>query len=681
MKHLFTCYLLYWITLQTAWGQDVSYLQSFEVNFNKTTDLALQRKMLLGLHDSVKKVITNGENIKLNKMYDDFCKKLITDISANPTQRKLLPLAHLNMSSLHFYKDGKIRLEYAYKALDEAKRQDDKFVIRKALQTISSYLVSYSLHDQALPYLLQEEQALKAESPNKVPHDYSSTVNTIAMCYQKIKNYEKAAAYFEKCLQSAEIAKDTAWIGLAYGNMATMYWEQKNYTRALAYLRLDVKYSLLTKNIGSAINAWIAIAQIQQTLGEGKKGSQAMDSAWALLATIPQKDVNHLVYAIPLYKSAYKFYKENKEFEKLPMYADSLLSFFERQIESKYNQDLSKIHAQYNVKIKEQEVQSLKKEKSTERRILYLMVVIALFVIAFAVTLFMNNRKQLKINALLNEKQEEIESQNEELNAQKELLAFQNEALQNLNSTKDKLFSIVSHDFRSPLNALKATTYLMSKEDISLEEIKDLTLQAKNQINHTSYFLENLLFWAKSQFKGFQIEAESFDLAEVLQENLTLVLPQAEQKGVNLAYQAQAQALVLADHNMIRLVVRNLLSNAVKYCRQGDTIQLSYQIDNEQVTVSIQDTGIGMNAEQLKTVFTPHVASTYGTNNEKGAGLGLMLCKDFVERNAGKIWVESEAGKGSTFFFTLPIAQTENTDTADGFWVERLENGGTLYRL
>jgi two-component system, sensor histidine kinase and response regulator len=164
-------------------------------------------------------------------------------------------------------------------------------------------------------------------------------------------------------------------------------------------------------------------------------------------------------------------------------------------------------------------------------------------------------------------------------------------------------------------------------------------------------------------------------------QNLTLVLPQAEQKGVNLAYQAQAQALVLADHNMIRLVVRNLLSNAIKYCKQGETIRLSYQTDNAQVTVSIQDTGIGMNVEQLKTVFTSHVASTYGTNNEKGAGLGLMLCKDFVERNAGKIWVESEAGKGSTFFFTLPIAQTENTDTEDSFWVERLESGGTLYRL
>jgi hypothetical protein len=349
-------------------------------------------------------------------------------------------------------------------------------------------------------------------------------MNTIAMAYQKIGNLSKAFVYYEKCLQAAQVHEHTAWIGLAYGNMAMAHAEQKNYSLALDYLKKDVKYSLASKNIGSALMAWVGIAQMYQKLGENEKGSQAMDSAWTLLAAIPPKDVKSTVNMVALYKSAYKFYKENKEFEKLPVYADSLMSFFENETKSKHNADLKKIQAQYNVKLKEQEVQVLQRQKTTERRILYLLIVIALFVVAFAVNLFMNNRKQLKTNTLLQENKEEIESQNEELNIQKEQLAIQNETLQQLNETKNKLFSIVSHDFRSPLNALKATTYLMSKEDITLPEIKELTLQAKNQIHNTSYFLENLLFWAKSQFKGFQFDIERIILSDVLQENVNLIL-------------------------------------------------------------------------------------------------------------------------------------------------------------
>jgi signal transduction histidine kinase len=221
----------------------------------------------------------------------------------------------------------------------------------------------------------------------------------------------------------------------------------------------------------------------------------------------------------------------------------------------------------------------------------------------------------------------------------------------------------------------------MSSEGISPEEVKELTANVKTQINHTSYFLENLLFWAKSQLKGFNISPEVFDLQNIVQENIELASPQASQKKIALECKTATPVLVLADKNMVHLIIRNLLSNALKYCKEGDYVRLAYQNRQADVLVTIEDSGLGMTAEQLQGIFTPHTASTYGTNNEKGAGLGLLLCKDFIERNAGKIWVESEAGKGSTFFFTLPTAETENPYPAEGFLVEQLENGSALYRL
>jgi two-component system, sensor histidine kinase and response regulator len=674
--------LLWGAMAQPAIAQYQAYLAKFHRDFEQSQKTDKKVELLKILLDSIGRATDDVDNVARYKAYLTFVEKFTKRILANPQQQKFLPMAYLAMSSLYRYRDKKLQLEYAYKALEEAKRQHDAFAIRDALSTIASYLYNSGLYDEAIPYMVEREQFLQKDTSNKNPRDYISHLNTMALAYQKTKNYTKAVEYFEKCLQSANQAKDTAWVGLAYGNMAMMHVEEKKYENALAYLKLDAKYSILSKNMGSATHAWMAIANIYQKLGERKKASQCMDTAWALVATIPKEHVKFTLDMVSVYKTAYKFYKENKEFEKLPMYADSLLSFFEKETKSKYNQDLRKIYAQYNVKLKEQDIQNLQQQKNAERWILYLVALVAIAVVALAVVLFKNNRKQLKINTLLNEKQEEIETQNEELNTQKEQLAYQNDTLQQLNATKDKLFSIVSHDFRSPLNALKSTAYLMSREDISPAEVRELTTNVTTQINHTSYFLENLLFWAKSQLKGFRIEAEKFDLQELVQENIELAYPQAEQKKIVLEAQNAETVWIMADKNMTRLVLRNLLSNALKYCRQGDRVTLAYQSRQVDVLVTIQDSGLGMTAEQMHAIFTPYTSSTYGTNQEKGAGLGLLLCKDFVERNGGEIWAESEAGKGSTFYFTLPLAREDNAPPQlDGFAVKDLENGGRLYKL
>ena len=502
----------------------------------------------------------------------------------------------------------------------------------------------------------------------------------MASMYLEQKNYVTSERFYDKAIRYAETVKDTTWLGLAHGNKSLLYIATNDHKKAKACLDMDIRCSLKMGNVQSAVHAYFAILKMAIQTKDYAQGNQALDNAWRL---IPQMhDGDKIAKMESFYKQSYNFYVESKQFEKAIFYNEKRLELLFKSNQDKHDQELQKIQSKYNVKFKDQEITLLQRQKNAERWILYLVMLVALAVVALAVVLFRNNRKQLKTNTLLKEKQEEIETQNEELNTQKEQLAYQNEALQQLNTTKDKLFSIVSHDFRSPLNALKSTAYLMSREGISPTEVKELTTNVTTQINHTSYFLENLLFWAKSQLKGFRIEAEKFDLQELVQENIELAYPQAEQKKIILEAQNTEKVWVMADKNMTRLVLRNLLSNALKYSRQADHVTLAYQCRQADVLITIQDSGLGMNAEQMHTIFTPHTSSTYGTNQEKGAGLGLLLCKDFVERNGGEIWAESEAGKGSTFYFTLPLATAyETPHTTEEFLVEKLADGAKRYRL
>jgi signal transduction histidine kinase/Flp pilus assembly protein TadD len=679
MKPAFFIIIFHFLS-QAVWAQYRTYIVQIKQRFEKASTLEQKSTIILSVTDSIKNGIAKDHTpIEKQHAYLDLC----YFFEKRATNEKLLPEVYTLFTHFYFQQgDGHKHLEYAYKVVDYGKKHDKIPLVYDAYNYISNFYYGSGQHEDALPILLEAEKIIEGNRELEIKKQYPALLNVIAISYSKTKQYEQANKYFEKALRTAQRDRDTAWIGLSYGNMSMVNEAKGDYRKAIEYLKQDIKYSLLGKNPASAVNAWVFMADLYGRLKEYKHGSQALDSAWVLLGKLTKQDIIGGVNVVGLYKKAYKFYKESKQYEKLPLYTDSLLSFFEKDRKNNFYAEAEKIHSKYNVKFKEQELQNLQKQKDAERWILYLVGLVAISVITLAFVLFRNIRKQIKNNALLQEKQEEIEAQNEELNIQKEQLAIQNETLQKINGTKDKLFSIVSHDFRSPLNALKATTYLMSKQDITPTEIQDLTEQAKVQINHTSYFLENLLFWAKSQLKGFHTEIEIFELQELVKENIELTYPQAEQKHIKLEVTIPENIWIIADKNMNRLVLRNLLSNALKYCRQGDTIHLTCEIRQDEVLVCVKDTGLGIQEEQLQTLFTPYTQSTYGTNNEKGAGLGLLLCKDFVERNGGKIWVESEAGKGSAFFFTLPVGKMEREKYPnEAFLVTQLENGGALYQL
>jgi len=242
-----------------------------------------------------------------------------------------------------------------------------------------------------------------------------------------------------------------------------------------------------------------------------------------------------------------------------------------------------------------------------------------------------------------------------------QLLNEQENQLRELISTKDKLFSIIAHDLRSPFNAILGFSDLLieNTKDSNADESKAYLKIINSSAKSTLILLDNLLNWSKSQTGQIIFEPEKTNLSDVVREVLDMSNSIAKLKNISLNYIQTDDIEVYADLNMLKTILRNLISNAIKYTHLNGKIDISSVQNQNKTEITVSDNGVGMSEETRNRLFKVETNNTTsGTQNEKGSGLGLILCKEFVEKHGGEIWVESELGKGSTFVFSLPIGQS-----------------------
>jgi two-component system, sensor histidine kinase and response regulator len=244
--------------------------------------------------------------------------------------------------------------------------------------------------------------------------------------------------------------------------------------------------------------------------------------------------------------------------------------------------------------------------------------------------------------------------QKAEITEKAALLEGQTHQLTELNSLKNKLFSIIAHDLKAPLYALRTLFHNVQVYDLPGEDIKLLVPEVVNELTYTTGLMENLLQWAKSQMQAESVKPQVLDIAGVMKEVLQLLRLQADSKHIYINSKLERPIYVYADKDMINLVLRNLLSNAIKFTPEQGSIYIEAREERSHIEVFVQDTGTGISAEGLQKLNGEHYYTTRGTGGEAGTGLGLMLCKEFLSRNGGRMRIESEPGKGSTFSFTLP---------------------------
>ena len=252
--------------------------------------------------------------------------------------------------------------------------------------------------------------------------------------------------------------------------------------------------------------------------------------------------------------------------------------------------------------------------------------------------------------------QTEILNSNEELYRHTQEIQRQKEELAELNNLKSKLFSVISHDLRTPLYGLRNLFRSVEQYDLPAEEIKVLIPDVVKDLHYTTDLMENLLQWAKSQMKGESLSPQLIDMNKLIHDVQQIVRLQAENKQVYLKTKAEKPIYIYADKEMIEVVLRNLISNAIKFTPKEGEVVIDVKEEDELIEVLVRDTGTGMSEEAKNKLFGDEHFTTKGTSNESGTGLGLMICKEFLKKNGGDIHVESELGKGSTFAFTLPRA-------------------------
>lgn len=245
----------------------------------------------------------------------------------------------------------------------------------------------------------------------------------------------------------------------------------------------------------------------------------------------------------------------------------------------------------------------------------------------------------------------------QQLEAKNALLEEQVEQLSELNASKDKFISMISHDLQSPFSSLRGLIQFTAEnlEGYNKSELGNIMDLLGNSTDNLYALIENLLTWSRIQRGVLEHCPQPIDIRDIVTQNINLFTQNAEDKQITFRNLIEERTAVYADFNMVNAVIRNLISNALKFTKSGGRVEFSAKQNGEYVEVSVTDTGIGISKEHLSKLF--RIDARYkrlGTDREKGTGLGLILCKEFIEKHGGTIWIESEVDQGSTVKFTLP---------------------------
>jgi signal transduction histidine kinase len=413
----------------------------------------------------------------------------------------------------------------------------------------------------------------------------------------KAGNYAKAKTLLDSSLSIKKASNDIIGYASIYSIYGELFIDQHKYQRALDSLEIGLNYAIEKNQMGTLIEINRYIAKAYKNLGE-------FDKAYT--------------------------YKSNEV-----GIADSIYS-------AKATRNMLQLETLYEIESKEQTIKELEKEKlhselsltrqKTFQQYLLLLIFLSLFIIVMFIYFY-----RAKVLS------------NKELQKNKKII-------EESNISKDKFFSILAHDLINPFNSILGLTNILKERHREMDEDKrDEIIQAIYKSSSNNYELLNtLLEWSRSQRGKIKFTLEQFIINDLAKNVKDIYTSNSESKGIEILIDPEP-VTVKADKNMIYTVLRNLIFNAIKYTNHGDKIQVKFSQKNSETHVSVKDTGIGINVIDKQKLF--EIENNFqieGTAGEKGSGLGLILCKEFIDKHQGKIWVESEPGKGSTFHFTIP---------------------------
>ncbi len=553
-----------------------------------------------------------------------------------PHERALLnQLIGLSYASQGQYEPG---LNYFFKARNLfASLGDDN----GSFQNLNNIGVSYlKLEDykSALNIFMELDSLRTLESAT-----ISIPVN-LGFIYFELGEIEKSEYHLMRVLNFEADSFDQRALGLSNFKLGEIKLLRQDHKGALDHFKRSIDVYEKMGNDLEKVQSLNGIAQAKLKQGELNEAISYANQAFSIADKyqgLPETNTTA--------KTLYEVYKTTGDYDQALHFHELHKSLSDSLNNEDISRSIGRLEAEYEFRERELELREAQQQKNIENakqvanRNTFILISLSLLLIAVVVVFAQHRNSKLrkKANELLREKNEQIEQQAKKM--------------EEMNDIKTHLFSIIAHDLRGPLSSLYGFITLNEMKTLTADQIEEMIPQLAKKFKYTSNLLNNLLNWAKSQLEGYRVIPENFNLKDQFNENRKVLSSQAYEKNIEIIDHLPNQVQVYADKNMINLVLLNLLSNAIKFTPEHGRIEISTEEKENMVEFSIKDNGIGISEDKLELLFSESAFySTEGTNEEKGTGLGLTLCKDFINRNDGSFWAESVEGKGSVFYFTIP---------------------------
>jgi signal transduction histidine kinase len=629
---------------------------------------------------------------------------------ANEKNDFLVTMMNYYLGDYNFYKeDYRKAMGFYQKVLPSFVQMKDTLMIAKTLNSIG---LAYSYQndiENTLKYYLEEIDLLNKikHRTRKIDTERIVVLNNIINNYRSTKQYNKVIEQATLAVTFAQELGDSVRLASILNSQATAYKNLNqidksletyrkaeiifdklgdDFRKAFLYINIGGVYDFINKQDSSLIyyekalktfrakgyiygelNAETGIAGVYSIKNKLRDAlnlylscvEKAKPFGFNDIILESYSAIAQLEYKLGNYFEAYN-YKEQYD-----LLNDSIFTV-------EKNQQYAELQTKYETVQKENEINLLKSDKlirenELRRNKLWNWIVVAFLIILliFIYVGFVFYNQKRKANALLTEKNNQIEQKNFQLNQMNQQIVQINEKLQvsqvgliNANNAKNRFFSILGHDLRNPFHSIMGQSYLLSKSylKLSADERRKYANDILNSCEQVNRLLDNLLEWIRTQSEGIVLNPRKFEFHKLVQDSLSVLKNNAIEKSIEIDNQVNEGIWVMADYPMVETVMRNLINNSIKFTPTGGKVSISAIIDNKVLRVDVGDNGVGITPDDLKKLFNVDSnVKTRGTNNERGTGLGLVICKEFIDLHAGDIWAESVLERGTVFHFSIPV--------------------------
>ena len=477
----------------------------------------------------------------------------------------------------------------------------------------------------------------------------SAALNGLGLIQRDLQQTDSAIYYLNKAVEINKRNNYLQWLGNNYLNLGNIkLFDQHRINEGEQYLSEACKIYLSIDDWNNYIIALNVLCEQNMRTRNYKKVASLIQTAENYSDRLGSSNILRDYSLIK-----YNYYKSTGQ-TSLALKNLELVAALNDSIRSKQKELLSyELQAKYDLEREEQENEKLKitanlgLETIRKQKIAMLAIVIISLLLIYIIFLVIKSRSRIKkANKALNEITHEIREKAQEL--------------QLANESKDKFLSIISHDLKNPISAVTGLSELIldGYDDLPEEEKYKYLKYINDGCQSADQLLENLMKWVRTQTGKMELKPIAFDVSESVNEAIKLVKNAAIRKDISISNHIQPGTMVMADHEMLNTCIINLVSNAVKFTPNNGTIMVSPEINASIIKIKVKDSGVGISPDNLGNLFRLDVKSgTLGTANEKGTGLGLLLVKEFIEKNNGEVIVESKPGEGSTFTLSIPKAQ------------------------